>query len=588
MGLLDDPSVQAQMALGMGLLGGGNFGQAGMRGLMGYQEAMNNAQDRATKKAYTDAQMENFRSEIGLRNQQIQIAMRKQSMIQALMGHGGAGGTTQSPDGSTPQGVGSPIGGSMPTSGGGLLGGATSSAVAPQSMPQGQPLLAQGQSAPQQYQAQPQQSADGVSPSAKAFDLAFNDGKNIAGWQQDQYKPQWQKIGESTLVNTNAPGFAGGIQNSTFQGRNGQLFQQSVDPKTGQASVNVVPGSVDAYGQFAKMDANIAAGNDLQEVYNPSTGRKEFKTRAQVRDAANGGQRALQPMAGGMGNIQSSGYSGGNRDSANADSIWIMQRELNKPNLPDADRAAIQREIGRLQMQGASPAQGAQQPAIAQASTMGMTAPNQSGAMAAGPSLQETATQAANQAAQVDTAKAGVVRDTGKIADAKRFGQMQAGITRAIDILNQGPTASGFGSMADKTANFIGKSTKGADLASQLETLSGSLVQNVPRMEGPQSDKDVANYQLAAGRVGDRTIPISQRLAAAQEVVALQQKYAELNGLKIPGNQPGNAPGNAPAQDAPKLIDSLPTANASNKGKRARDSTTGKILISNGMQWVPQ
>ena len=39
--------------------------------------------------------------------------------------------------------------------------------------------------------------------------------------------------------------------------------------------------------------------------------------------------------------------------------------------------------------------------------------------------------------------------------------------------------------------------------------------------------------------------------------------------------------------DKPKgnVFDALPTANASNKGQRIRDTTTGKILRSNGMQW---
>jgi hypothetical protein len=36
------------------------------------------------------------------------------------------------------------------------------------------------------------------------------------------------------------------------------------------------------------------------------------------------------------------------------------------------------------------------------------------------------------------------------------------------------------------------------------------------------------------------------------------------------------------------LVPTLPTANASNKGKRIRDTQTGKILKSNGMQWVEE
>lgn len=32
-------------------------------------------------------------------------------------------------------------------------------------------------------------------------------------------------------------------------------------------------------------------------------------------------------------------------------------------------------------------------------------------------------------------------------------------------------------------------------------------------------------------------------------------------------------------------LDTLPTANATNKGRKIRDTTTGKILVSNGMSW---
>lgn len=36
----------------------------------------------------------------------------------------------------------------------------------------------------------------------------------------------------------------------------------------------------------------------------------------------------------------------------------------------------------------------------------------------------------------------------------------------------------------------------------------------------------------------------------------------------------------------PSQMDALPTANASNKGRKIRDTTTGKVLVSNGMTWT--
>lgn len=52
MGLLgnfDDPAVQAQLAMGAGLLGGGSFGQALSRGLLGSQQVYGMAEDRKLK-----------------------------------------------------------------------------------------------------------------------------------------------------------------------------------------------------------------------------------------------------------------------------------------------------------------------------------------------------------------------------------------------------------------------------------------------------------------------------------------------------------------------------------------------------------
>ena len=47
----------------------------------------------------------------------------------------------------------------------------------------------------------------------------------------------------------------------------------------------------------------------------------------------------------------------------------------------------------------------------------------------------------------------------------------------------------------------------------------------VPRFEGPQSDRDTALYTAAAGDVGNPNKPIATRLAAVQQMVELNKKY---------------------------------------------------------------
>lgn len=132
-----------------------------------------------------------------------------------------------------------------------------------------------------------------------------------------------------------------------------------------------------------------------------------------------------------------------------------------------------------------------------------------------------------------DGAAAGVKRETTQKDESKRYGQFSEASNRAIDLLKQGPTGSGFGSLVDSGAAFFGKSTKGAEVSEQLKTVAGWLVSNVPRMEGPQSNVDVMNYQVMAGNVGNEKLPVEQRLAAAQEVKRLQDKYAALNGGSV-------------------------------------------------------
>lgn len=73
--------------------------------------------------------------------------------------------------------------------------------------------------------------------------------------------------------------------------------------------------------------------------------------------------------------------------------------------------------------------------------------------------------------------------------------------------------------------NFIGRSTSMQDADSQLDTIGGVLVSNVPRMEGPQSDQDRLLYQRMAGDVSNSKLPYQARLKALDTVEALNKKY---------------------------------------------------------------
>jgi hypothetical protein len=87
-------------------------------------------------------------------------------------------------------------------------------------------------------------------------------------------------------------------------------------------------------------------------------------------------------------------------------------------------------------------------------------------------------------------------------------------------------TGSYIGAGVDAAAAAFGKSTGGAKAAAQLKAIEGMLVSKMPKMSGPQSDKDVAMYRQMAGTIGDPTIPGDTKLAAIKTIREIQNKYA--------------------------------------------------------------
>lgn len=160
---------------------------------------------------------------------------------------------------------------------------------------------------------------------------------------------------------------------------------------------------------------------------------------------------------------------------------------------------------------------------------------------------------------------------------------------RAIELLNQGPTASGIGAAVDRGARIFGVSTPGANVAAQLDIVSANMVKNVPRFEGPQSNVDVDGYKDAAGRVADRSLPIEQRISAAKEVRRYELKALAQNGgdpVRAGISSSGQAEEQQPAANR-MVFDSKPPANQSNKGKLLV-GPDGKRYRSNGMQWTEE
>lgn len=139
-------------------------------------------------------------------------------------------------------------------------------------------------------------------------------------------------------------------------------------------------------------------------------------------------------------------------------------------------------------------------------------------------------------------------KGSGKTGDATKDANEAISIIDQAYPLLDSATGSYAGAGVDQVGRLIGVSTPGAQSASRLKALEGMLVSKMPKMSGPQSDKDVALYRQMAAVIGDETIPSATRKAALDTVREIQVRYAgDPNG----GRQ---APPPAPGQGQPVRI----------------------------------
>lgn len=137
----------------------------------------------------------------------------------------------------------------------------------------------------------------------------------------------------------------------------------------------------------------------------------------------------------------------------------------------------------------------------------------------------------AAQAGAEAQAKAGVEQQTEAVKKGKTADSLLSNITAAEKILTEGKaTGSLIGTGVAKAKGAIGVSDASTKANQQLKLISGWMVSNVPRMEGPQSNYDLQNYREMAAMVGDSTIPIGDRLSALKQLRALQTKYKKIQG----------------------------------------------------------
>lgn len=114
-------------------------------------------------------------------------------------------------------------------------------------------------------------------------------------------------------------------------------------------------------------------------------------------------------------------------------------------------------------------------------------------------------------------------------------------------------TSSFGGQGVDLTARAFGQSTPGAEAAAQLRVIEGMLISKMPKMSGPQSDKDVLLYRQMAGQIGDPSVPAAQKKAAMVAIANINRRYAGQQP-GVAGSQPGTGQA-SPSARQPVVVD---------------------------------
>lgn len=98
-------------------------------------------------------------------------------------------------------------------------------------------------------------------------------------------------------------------------------------------------------------------------------------------------------------------------------------------------------------------------------------------------------------------------------------------VLKDADKLIDQATGSTGGYAVDQLVRVFGGATEGSIAIAKLKVLQANLMTNQPRMEGPQSDRDVELYREMAGKIGDPTTPNEEKAAALEEIRSLHRKY---------------------------------------------------------------
>lgn len=162
------------------------------------------------------------------------------------------------------------------------------------------------------------------------------------------------------------------------------------------------------------------------------------------------------------------------------------------------------------------------------------------------PELQMRTQDAVQRAGATTAVEAGAKRQAeqqGQREERTRDGRDTLSLLARAERILPAATGSRGGQLVDAAAGLVGTSTPGAQATAQLQTIAGQLTSKMPRMQGPQSDRDVQLYQQMAGDLANPSIPTETRLAALKTIRELNQKYANQQPAAADPRAPANSGG---------------------------------------------
>jgi hypothetical protein len=112
------------------------------------------------------------------------------------------------------------------------------------------------------------------------------------------------------------------------------------------------------------------------------------------------------------------------------------------------------------------------------------------------------------------------------------------GLLTGVDALIDKAHGSGAGNIYGGLQNFVGADSSANRADAQLKVIEGALISKMPKMSGPQSDKDVLLYRQMAGEIGNPNISAQAKKDAAEIVRGIQKAY--INGFSKEGYIPAN------------------------------------------------